>query len=89
MQVEGLEIRRNASYETPANALVGKVRLVGELGQVTVVLSNSALIQIFRIIKAECAEVARAQANQVSRAVENAVHEPALIEAEQNLLGDN
>jgi hypothetical protein len=80
MKVQKFDIRRNASYEDPPNALVGKVTLVGEQGSMEIVLSPATLGRIFQLILAEATATAKDNARLVERALDDAAHERLTLE---------
>lgn len=80
MKVERLEIARTASYETPANTLVGRITLKGDSGSQTITLSNGALMSIFNIIRQEVLSTARSNAEMTNRAIQDAADESPMLE---------
>lgn len=78
MQVKALQISRTASYETPANTIVGVVELTGEYGEIKARLSSVSISKIFDIIKNDVQETATRNSQAVSRALEDAAAEPFL-----------
>ncbi|QGH72968.1 MAG: hypothetical protein [Siphoviridae sp. ctdEk19] len=86
MKVVEVAIRRSQSWDNPPNALRGYIKLEGEQGQIQVELSAVAMSQMFKVVKVEVVARAAASAQQVASAVLDAVHEPALLEQEQNIL---
>jgi hypothetical protein len=81
MRITALDIRKRASYEESAGQLVGTVTLEGITGKQEIVLSPSAMSQIFAVIGSEVIERSRNNAAMVKAAVDEAVHAPLLAEA--------
>jgi len=81
MKVEALEISRQPSYGENPNELVGKVELSGPTGKLTVRLSAKGISAIFSIVAEEVAATAKFNAKQVEKGMEDAIHEPMLVEA--------
>ena len=83
MQIKSLDISRRPSYDSDyPNQLVGTVELVGTNGAMKLVLSHGALSRIFGVIATEVQDTARANANATRRGMEDAIHEPLALEAQ-------
>ena len=83
MQIKSLDISRRPSYDSDyPNQLVGTVELVGPNGAMKLVLSPGALSRIFGVIAAEVQDTARANANATRRCMEDVIHEPLVLEAQ-------
>ena len=83
MQIKSLDISRRPAFDaTYPNQLVGTVELVGTNGAMKIVLSPGALSRIFGVIAAEVQDTARANANATRRCLEDAIHEPLALEAQ-------
>jgi hypothetical protein len=80
MHFQSLEIKRTASYETPANTIVGVVSLSGESGSQTIRLSTSTIGQIMSLILSETKRTAAQNAGLVEGALKNAVAERQVLE---------
>lgn len=81
MQVSKLTIKKQESYEPNAGQLVGAVVLEGPTGKQEIVLSAMAMSRIFGVIAEEMIERSRSNAKMVRNAVEEAIHEPLLLNA--------
>ena len=82
MRVTELTVTKNRSYEEPANVLVGRVKLEGHFGTQEILLSNGALSKIFGVIANEVQDTARRNADMTKRAMQDAVDEPLMLEAQ-------
>lgn len=78
MQVKELQISRTASYDTPANTIVGVVNLTSEYGEQKIRLSSVSISKIFELIKQDVQKTASRNASMVSEAIENGAAEPLL-----------
>ena len=83
MQVAKLTIKKQESYESNAGQLVGAVVLEGPTGKQEIVLSAMAMSRIFGVIAEELIDRSRSNAKMVRNAVEEAIHEPLLLNASE------
>jgi hypothetical protein len=84
MQVVSLSVARRPSYDSDyPNQLVGLVELKSAQGQQTLKLSNRALSNIFKVISDEVCATARDNAAAVRRGMDEAVHEPLLLQSRE------
>ena len=73
----------------------GVVQMESEAGKMEVVLSNSSLSEIFKIIKEDAIYTAQQNANRVDRAIEDAIYEgylnspEGLLEQAKNKIDEN
>ena len=81
MKVESLEISRQPSYGENPHELIGKVELSGPMGKQSIRLSAKGISAIFAIVAEEVAATAKFNAKQVEKGMEDAIHEPMLVEA--------
>lgn len=82
MRVTSVHIERKPSYDAESpNLLVGTVHLDGENGATEVKLSSRVLVELFKIVKADCVRVANLNAMQITEAIDEAEMETPVSEA--------
>ena len=86
MKVLSLVISRPESYQPEAGKLKGLVNLSSSSGSQTVVLSASAINQIFLFIAKEIGKTAISNAEKVEYAVKDAGQEAIMVETDGQLL---
>lgn len=85
MKVTELTIGRRPSYHDKANQLFGEVKIEGEEGSQTISLSYGAIHRIFRVIATDAAERAQINAREATRALQDAMDEPMVLENDGHL----
>jgi hypothetical protein len=86
MKLTQLQIKRNESWETPANTLTGFVHIAGETGEQRINLSPGAIRRIIGQVAGEVAKGAQAQAGNVGDCLEDTQQELALTQSDGLLI---
>ena len=85
MKLIELHIKRNASYESNPNQLVGMIHLEGQLGKIAIPIDAKELSEIFKIVRLMAIANTHLAAQAASRAMEDVIHEPFATEASDNI----